>query len=322
MSKINQRQNSTTRLINNPKDKFKSLFETAPVALVEGVWGKSFDVFSVNQSALNLFYAGTKIQFTDGFNNLLAKIPGKILLELLSARLKGDLFEAEFRMRTLRHNFIHVCMRLAYMPATDMGPQHVLVSFHDITNYKRQETFLKKLSQIDGLTQLLNQSTVFNRLDLELARARRYHVDLSCIIFDLDGFKHVNDAFGHLLGDQCIKRAARVLKEALRKTDIIGRYGGDEFLAILPETKFEQAIVPVKRFLKMYEGKADIKHNNHLIKTSFSVGISGFPAKGIESGHDLIKAADQALYLSKTAGGNCFHLFAGNTAVNPSPWPC
>ncbi len=310
MSKINQRENYATKLVKNPQDKFKTLFEATPVALVEGLWGKTFDVVAVNPAALALFAAQTPAEFSTGFGPLLGKLPRKVLLELLSARLKGDLFEAEFRLPTLRRNFIYVFMRLAYIQGASLGSQHVVLAFHDVTHRRRQETFLKKLSQIDGLTKLLNQRTIMGRLDEEVSRARRYQVDLSCIIFDLDNFKKVNDTFGHLWGDKCIKRAAQALKDGFRKTDIIGRYGGDEFLAILPETRPDQAIIPIERFIKSYaDNKASMTRKGKTIKTSFSIGICGFPADGIESGKDLIKAADQALYLSKTAGGNSFNIY-------------
>ena len=307
MSKINQRENSFTRLTKAPQDSFKILFETAPVPLVEGLWLTAFEVLQVNPAALALFKAQTVAQFVSGFNAVLTKIPRTVLLELLSARVKGDLFEAELRLPTLQRGFIHVFMRLAYMPLPP-GPQHVVLAFHDITAHKHRETFLKKLSQVDGLTQVLNQRTIVHRLEEELSRARRYQLDLSCVIFDLDHLKKVNDTFGHLWGDKCIKRAAQVLKENVRKTDIIGRYGGDEFLVILPETRADQAVVPVQRFLDNYETFAVMKHKDQLIKTSFSVGISSFPAQGIESVRDLMNAADKALYLSKTSGGNRYHL--------------
>ena len=308
MSKINQRRNFSTDLTSHPLDKFKDLFEATPVALVEGVWGTTFEVINANSSASELFLADSSEQFASGFNALLSKVPSKILLELLSARIKGDLFEAEFRLPTFRRSFIYVFMRLNYMPALKGGHQHVLLAFHDITSRKRQETFLKKLSQIDGLTKVLNQRTILQRIDVELQRAKRYQLDLACIIIDLDNFKQVNDTFGHLWGDKCIKHAVDVLKESLRKTDIIGRYGGDEFLVLLPETNYEQSIVPVKRFLKAYDASSKIKCKGKVIKTSFSVGISGFPLTGIETSQDLIKTSDQALYRSKTSGGNCYHL--------------
>lgn len=308
MSKINRRQNSTTRLVQNPSDKFRTLFEAAPAALIEGLWESSFQVLSANPAALELFGADDLPQFISKFDALLGKIPTRTLLEMLSARVKGDQFETELRLPTLRRNFVYVFMRMMYMPQAEGSRQHVILSFHDITASKRRETLLKKLSQLDGLTQVFNHRTILQRLDEELSRARRYQLDLSCILLDLDNFKQVNDVLGHLAGDKCIKRAITLLKTSLRKTDIVGRYGGDEFLVILPETKAEQAAIPMQRFLKAYEILAEMKNKNKSVKTGFSIGISGFPAQGMDSSRDLIKAADKALYVSKTSGGNSCHV--------------
>ncbi len=310
MSKINQRKNFSTRLVQAPQDQFKLLFDTAPVALVEGIWGTSFKVIRLNPAALSLFAAESEQQFVNEFYGLLTKIPSDILLEILSARIRGDLFEVELRLPTLRRSFIYVFMRIAHVPSSQAGPQHVVLAFHDITSRKKQETFLKKLSQIDGLTQVYNQRTILERLDEEIARAHRYNLNLSCVILDLDNFKEVNDTLGHLYGDKCIKQAAAVLKSCLRKTDVVGRYGGDEFLVILTETASEHAGIPIGRFLKKYEECAELKNKGKSVKTTFSIGISGYPEKEILSAKDLINAADKALYLSKTSGGNCYNVHA------------
>ncbi len=310
MSKLNQRQNAVTHWVDHFKDRDKSLFELAPVALVEGIWGKSFQVLAVNKSAVEFFGAKDAQYFQDAFDKILRKMPHRVLLEVLSARLKGDVFEAEFRLPMFHRKTKYVCMRLAFLPFLKEHPQHVLLCFQDISYHHRRVNFLKKLSQIDGLTKVLNQRTIIQRLDEELSRARRYQEELCCVIIDIDNFKDVNDAFGHLWGDKCLVNVVRVLKSSLRRTDIVGRYGGDEFLAIFPGTNPEKAVVPVERFLKAYTKMSEIKRYQKSVKTTLSVGISGFPQEGVATWQDLLKAADQALYLSKKAGGECYHLSA------------
>ena len=289
------------------QDPFKTIFESAPAAVVEGHWKKSFDVLRANPAALALFQAKDIRQFKEGFHRLLLKVPAKVLLELLSIRVKGEIFEAEFRLPTFAKHSVYVWMRLARVAGADDGSRHVVLIFNDISRRKEQERSLKKLAHIDGLTGVFNQRAILERLDAELARAKRYDLNLSCVIFDLDSFKNVNDTFGHLYGNKCLKKAATLLKDSLRKTDIVGRWGGDEFLVILPETSSAQASVPVERFLKFYAGHSLAKLGNKSVRTSFSVGISGHPAKGIDSIKGLIAAADKALYLSKTSGGNMAH---------------
>ena len=307
MSKKNQRQSFETKLVQTRNDEFKVLFEHAPVALVEGIWETSLKVLKVNNEALKLFASDSLDHFSNGFNKLMVRMPRRALLELLSARLKSDLYEVELKLPTFKRSSIYVFMRMAYIPGSKSGPQHVVIAFQDITQQKRQENFLKRLSQVDGLTQVLNQRTILTRLDEELSRAKRYNIDLACMILDLDNFKKVNDTLGHLIGDKCIKSAAAVLKSCLRKTDIIGRYGGDEFLIILPETKLASASVPAKRLMDAFAEHAEIKFKGKSVTTSFSIGISGYPQPAIASGKDLITAADKALYTSKTSGGNQFN---------------
>ncbi len=287
------------------------MFESAPVAVVEGHWKRSFEVLNANPAAISLFKARDAKQFKNGFNRLLLNIPSKIFLNLLSARLKGDIFESEFRLPTFRNKFIYVWIRLASIAGAGKDPCHVVLVFEDISRRKGQERFLKRLAHVDGLTGVFNQRTILKRLDEELARAKRYELKLSCIIFDLDFFKNVNDTFGHLYGDRCLRKAARLLKGSLRKTDIIGRYGGDEFLVILPETAPQQAVIPVERFLKFYAGHSVVRSKDRSVHISFSVGISGYSAKDVDSVKNLINAADRALYLSKTSGGNMVHVDGG-----------
>lgn len=309
MSKINRRQNFATQLVKAPRDQYKVLFETTPVALVEGVWSSTFKVFHHNNAAMELFSAASADQFQKGFNNLLLKMDKKTYLDVLSARVKGDMFEAELRLPTFRRGHVFVFMRLVYMPAPhSQGPQHAILAFHDITAYKKRENFFLRMAQVDGLTQVYNHSAIIRRLEEELIRAKRYELDLSCVLFDVDNFKQINDEHGHLNGDKALKCVAQVLKRTFRQTDIVGRYGGDEFLVILPETSFTQATIPVGRFLKDFESEGDLTYNQKAAHISLSVGISGFPGGHGDTASALIESADKALYTSKTSGGNCYHI--------------
>ncbi len=320
MSKINQRNNFITTLVKVPKDNFKLLFDLAPVPLVEGVWTSSFQVLSANKAALELFSSQDRKQFDAWFPAFPSKISTKVLLELLSARVKGDFFEHEIRLPTMRRSHVYVSMRVAYIPAEfASGPQHVILAFHDVTEVRRKENFLKKLSQLDGLTGVYNRRAILQRLDEELSRAKRYGLNLTCVLVDLDNFKKVNDQFGHLSGDKYLRNAVASIKQTLRKTDIIGRYGGDEFIIILPETSLEQAKVPVNRFLQTPSVNGEIRKKDVAIRVSLSVGISAFPTQGLDTGRDLIKAADQSLYLAKTNGGNQCHFYNSDLHQLPNP---
>ena len=152
----------------------------------------------------------------------------------------------------------------------------------DITPWKELERQLRRRSQLDGLTKLYNHNTINRCLEEELIRAKRYGLSLSCIMIDLDHFKIVDDKFGHQRGDNVLKKVAKMIKDCFRKADIVGRYGGDEFLVILPETKTENAKIAAKRIHRIFEEKI-LKYQQLMsFHISLSMGIAGYPSKKVK----------------------------------------
>lgn len=185
---------------------------------------------------------------------------------------------------------------------------HVIEYTRDITDRKKTETErnrlieeLEYLSSIDGLTGLLNRRALLERLDDEMDRSSRYESGLSLIICDVDYFKDINDNYGHLAGDKALKCVARTLSGFLRKSDIAGRYGGDEFMVILPGTDADGA----GKFAERIRAKLAVEKIEHPdcdpFRISLSFGISCFRS-GMHRADDLIVPADNALYESKSAG--------------------
>jgi len=170
----------------------------------------------------------------------------------------------------------------------------------------RSFTNLQDFASLDPLTKLFNIGFFKDRLIQELDRAKRFQHDLSLTIIDLDHFKEYNDTFGHQAGDHLLIQLAEIFRKNFRETDTIARYGGDEFIVMMPETKKQDAgngVHKVLKDLEMYDfsrGKA-----GHTI--TFSAGVSSYPEDG--SGvSDLIKSADEALYEAKGAGRNAVRL--------------
>jgi diguanylate cyclase (GGDEF)-like protein len=154
----------------------------------------------------------------------------------------------------------------------------------------------------DSLTGLLNHARFKERLALELERARREGQELSLAIIDLDHFKGVNDTHGHLVGDRVIRGLARSLRKHLRRTDIIGRYGGEEFAALLPNTSPEQAAARLDKIRERFGATPFDGAHGRPFSVTYSAGIAGSgPHEGPEA---LISAADAALYAAKRAGRN------------------
>ncbi|MCE1253175.1 MAG: diguanylate cyclase [Anaerolineae bacterium] len=160
---------------------------------------------------------------------------------------------------------------------------------------------LRLLMTRDSLTGLNNHTLLIDRLNQELMRSVRYRSELSFIMIDIDHFKQVNDTYGHPTGDQVLKSLARLLKQRLRISDIIGRYGGEEFAVILPETAPKAALKVINELRVAF---SNIRHygGDKEFSITFSGGIAGFP--GYKTAVEISDAADKALYTAKRTGRN------------------
>jgi diguanylate cyclase (GGDEF)-like protein len=160
---------------------------------------------------------------------------------------------------------------------------------------------IKSLSVCDGLTGLYNHVSIVSKLEQEAQRSRRYGSPLSVIMFDLDNFKEVNDAYGHLAGDEVLVEVARLIRNGVRSIDSVGRYGGEEFLVILPETDVRDAAVIADRLRQRLAGQT-FPHEGREIRASISGGVAGYREE-MDAGR-LIGAADELLYQAKSEGKN------------------
>jgi diguanylate cyclase (GGDEF)-like protein len=164
---------------------------------------------------------------------------------------------------------------------------------------------LRELSMVDDLTRLLNRRTVHQRLGEEWERARRYGGSLSILICDLDHFKTVNDTYGHLAGDAVLTSVADVLRLHARSADIIGRYGGEEFLLILPSTDLDSASRAARRLLHAISHHPVPTTEGARLSITTSVGVASLSELSEEATPDaLLALADQRLYEAKAAGRN------------------
>lgn len=160
---------------------------------------------------------------------------------------------------------------------------------------------LDEISKLDDLTEVYNRRYLLEALEYEVWRAKRYLCPLSFAIFDLDRFKEVNDSLGHPAGDAVLKQFAFLLRSSMRKTDIVGRYGGEEFGVILSGTTISRAVVLCNR-LRENVSKASFGPEGRISLTA-SVGLSTLT--GEMEPEALIAEADRSLYAAKNAGRNC-----------------
>ncbi len=164
---------------------------------------------------------------------------------------------------------------------------------------------LKELSMLDGLTRQLNHRAIHERLVEELKRAQRYKHPLSVIICDLDHFKVINDTHGHLAGDAALLAAAAVMRGALRGGDAFGRFGGEEFLSVLPETDLADATHAAERLRRALADTSIAVPNGGTVTITGSFGVASAEELGSDATADaLVALADTRLYQSKAAGRN------------------
>jgi diguanylate cyclase (GGDEF)-like protein/PAS domain S-box-containing protein len=178
---------------------------------------------------------------------------------------------------------------------------------HDVTAARDLSAKLERLALHDGLTDLPNRSLFTDRLDRALARASRAGNSVVLLFIDLDEFKPVNDTLGHALGDRLLQSVADRLRKCMRQADTVSRFGGDEFLILLPDVSPAQdaAVCAAKVFRALQAAHQIGEHELHV---TASIGVSSYPRDAAD-GNGLLKCADTAMYKAKSRGGNCFEIF-------------
>ena len=168
---------------------------------------------------------------------------------------------------------------------------------------------LETLSNIDPLTGLYNRRFFVNALEKEFERLKRYNRTLSLLMIDMDHFKSINDKCGHPVGDRVLTVVSRILTTGLRRMDVCARYGGDEFITMLPETDKTGAVAVAQRYLNNIREYAATDICGKIKNVSCSIGIAYLPESAINSISEFLKSADEALYISKNTGRNKISLF-------------
>ncbi len=262
---------------------YKSLFDSLPTVVIE--MDKSFDIEFVNKTALNLLgYTQKYLINKNLFELFIAKEKLKVekdIQEIISGS-KSGFIENNF----VKKDNSKLCLLASYCFANDSNGNKLRMVAVDITERKKAEKRLKYLSFHDKLTKLFNRAyfeVEMGRLDTER------QLPISFIIGDVDGLKIVNDSFGYRFGDKLLVEASKVIKSSFRKEDIVARWGGDEFVAILPQTKKEDAITISERI--------EEKSKNIFIggvPISISLGIST-KIKVSQNLNEVIKEAEDRM---------------------------
>lgn len=175
------------------------------------------------------------------------------------------------------------------------------ISVQDVTDFVVYEHKLIQMTKTDGLTGMFNRRYLDSRIIAELDRCRRYNNPLSLMMIDIDHFKKINDVHGHLCGDYALRKIAEHLRQLVRTSDILGRYGGEEFCCVLPETSFEHALILAERCCSEVAAST-FCCSDQSTKITISIGITS--RQPDDTMDRIIKRADDALYQAKRAGRN------------------
>ena len=192
-------------------------------------------------------------------------------------------------------------MYLSYYPMFAKGKQittGVVLNSIDITKIKEMEEELKRLSVTDQLTQIYNRVKFHQALEEEIKRQRRYETDLTIIMFDIDHFKRINDTYGHDVGDKILVELVELVKLCIRETDIFSRWGGEEFMVLLPHTTLDNA----DKLSERIRIKVEEKNFEVVGSVTCSFGVSELLPEDTEE--TFTKRVDNALYESKRSGRN------------------
>jgi diguanylate cyclase (GGDEF)-like protein len=157
---------------------------------------------------------------------------------------------------------------------------------------------LRRLADRDELTGVSNRRPFETILNLEWERATRYHRPLSLLFIDVDDFRAVNKLYGHLMGDEALKVVTRLIRQNIRKTDTVARWGGEEFVVLLPETDVESAVALAER-IRTVIAQHIIRDNDWSIQVTISTGVAGLPGKA-RSARELLRLATAAEAAAKT----------------------
>lgn len=231
-------------------------------------------------------------------------------MERVKVHLNGDTESYESTHRVLCKNgeYKYILDRGKALFDSNNNPIRV-VGFHtDITKEKEHQSKLEHTAKHDSLTQLPNRFLLSELLMHEMHRAKRSNKQLALLFVDLDGFKDVNDTYGHDAGDEVLSTVASRMRAIVRASDIVSRIGGDEFVIVITDLNKSEEIIPFLQRL-LSDLSSHIKYNKESLNISASIGVSFYPQKADIGNEVLIRQADQAMYTAKSAGKNQYKFF-------------
>ena len=258
-----------------------------------------------------MYNLGEVPETVEAFETLIHPDDRKVVRERLENLLKGSstAYHSEHRLMRKDGKPIWVQDRGRVVERDAQGqPLRVVGSFSDISFQKEHQHYLERIAHYDQLTGLPNRVLLADRMHQAMMQSKRRGLHLAVAYLDLDGFKAVNDNYGHSVGDQLLTTLATQFKVILREGDTFARLGGDEFVAVFVDLQdVHDSMTLIGRLLEVASRK--ILVDDLALNVSASVGVSFYPQSEETDADQLLRQADQAMYSAKLAGKNRYHLF-------------
>lgn len=286
---------------------FSRAMEQSPVSML--ITDLKGNILHVNNCFLE--FTGFKKEELIGRNaNVLSdhKTPATVYQELWQTITSGEIWQGELLNRRKDGRVYWELISIAPLRDKDGVTTHFIGAWQDATLCKQREANLEKEATIDQLTGAFSRRYILRSIRSEHDRMTRYNRTLSGIMIDLDNFKMINDEYGHLTGDAVLKTFVHLMKSTLRTTDIVGRYGGDEFIVILPETDLKIVSMIAERIKIML---SDYAWNVLGLRKEFGASFGVFSPQSVnpENMRNFISNIDEALLQAKSKGKNQIIIF-------------
>lgn len=290
------------QMLYESEQKFRSIFDQAAVGIARVSPEGQF--LEVNQKLCDIVEYTHLELMKKTFQDITHPDDLDTDLSYVEKMLRKEIstYTLEKRYLTKSDNIVWINLTASLVSDQDGIPHYFVSIIEDITARKKAENDLRVQATLDSLTNLHNRHSLTIEIDKELNRAKRYKSPLSFLMIDIDHFKAVNDTYGHLAGDTVLKELADIFKLETRSSDCCGRFGGEEFLIIMPELDTKAALHLADRIRKKTESHTIIFQGEE-INITLSIGVSSYPDHGSEA-DTLIIACDDAMYTAKANGRN------------------
>ncbi|MEA3354692.1 MAG: diguanylate cyclase [Campylobacterota bacterium] len=261
------------------------------------------EVSTVNKTLLDFFGSADIDNFKTQYGNVnKAFLPSERYFSSINDNWIEEIEKLESMKKIVKMNSAEGEERIFQVNITSFfyNTEHYVVSFTDITELKNYTYKLQYQATHDNLTKLFNRKKLNDELVKEIQRENRYHHGFSLIMFDIDNFKSINDTYGHDVGDVVLQEVSQITRSSVRTTDIAARWGGEEFMIIVPETSMDNAVLTADNIRKNIES---FQFDSLPKPVTVSLGVAEFK-RDVDNKESILKKVDIALYEAKHSGKN------------------